>query len=134
MRSGPLAHRGFADFARERGLQEGERRSDGAFVLVCDGRVRVHVQPAAQGAVVLDSRLAGVPAQPARAATLLEQALRHAGQWMGTSCAAIVLAPDESELRLQWHIGAEEDGADVAWAVEQFLNTLGETRRMLGEL
>lgn len=129
-----MSHRGFSAFAASRGIAFEVERTDGAAVLVCDDRLRVHVHPAPQGALALEARIAPMPGDARQADEVLDRAMAMSAGRLADLPESLVLSQDERELRLQWPVAAEAGEAEFASALEAFLNALGEWRMTLGQL
>ncbi|WP_076998311.1 CesT family type III secretion system chaperone [Variovorax sp. KK3] len=133
MNSGP-AHQGFMAFATQRGLEWDSARVDGAAVILCNERYRVHVRSAPQGAVVLHARISEMPIDHRQADALLLKVMQLAGQGLPHVAEALVLTEDESELCLQRWVAPDADRLAFSNALEAFLHALGDWRRATGEL
>lgn len=124
-------HNGLSAFLNRKKITPGQLLTDGSIVLSLDKSYRVFCRPAPHGDLVLESRLMRLPQDDKAADELIAHTLL--GSWVRTRSHADVpvLSQDETEICLQQRISSDATVDEFENALEQFINSIADWRRIL---
>ena len=112
-------------FMRRQGLDVQALRRDGRLVFTVDDRHRVHLERAAQGALVVHSRVMDLPTSPADRAVLIDRVLNRSAALLQGHGSTLSIDEREDALCLQQHIPADQqDAQTIDRVVGDFVNVL----------
>lgn len=126
-----MLHQALSEYMEMAGLPSTLPRSDGATLLVFDGRIRLLCHQLPAGELVLEHRLCPMPSAARQQDALLEEAGRQMLSQLLTHSHSMVLAPDQSALLLQQAVPAGATRLEFEAVLEEFLNVIEQWRLVL---
>ncbi|MES3002894.1 MAG: CesT family type III secretion system chaperone [Pseudomonadota bacterium] len=129
-----VRHAGLSDYLLRSRIDPGEPRPDGSIVLVFDANMRVLLNPAPRGDLVLEAQVAELPASRNTSDQMLDAALAAAGRRPAYEADCLALASGGKRLVLQQRVAAEASSEEFERGLGRFLDALGAWRAQLGTL
>lgn len=124
-------HNGLAGYLSRQGLRQQAERVDGALVLVFDRRYRVYCWQASHGDLVLECRVADLPADSREAEGVIRECLFASWVRMQEFSDIPTLSEDGTSIVVQLRIASDATITEFEQALEAYVNSLADWRRIL---
>lgn len=125
-------HAGLARYLASRQVADLGPDDEGTIVLNLDSALRIHCRPLAQGELLLDARLVGLPANTVEREAMIMSAMQLAVARLHDHPDVLVMPENGRSLRLQRRAGADASSIEIEACLGEFADAMEVWRGHFG--